>query len=86
MLAWSPEPGGHQQRAEFVAVQRNGMGLVLHPWSADMRSRRAAQEFFLNRVLIEPGDGGQPPGDRGAGPAPGFQVPGEALDIGPADG
>jgi hypothetical protein len=86
VLAWSPGPGGRQQRAELVAVQCNGMGLVVHPWSGDMRSRRAGQEFFLDGVLIEPGDGGQPPGDRGAGPARGFQVPGEGLDVGAADG
>jgi hypothetical protein len=51
-----------------------------------MRGRRAAEKLFLDRIPVEPGDGGQPPGDRGAGPAPGFQVPGEALDIGPVDG
>ena len=27
-----------------------------------------------------------PPGDRGAGPAPGLQLPGEALDVAAADG
>ena len=44
------------------------------------------QEFLLDRVLVEPGDGGQPPGDGRAGPAPGLQLPGEALDVGAADG
>jgi hypothetical protein len=51
-----------------------------------VRSRRGAEEFFFDRVPVEPGDGGQPPGDRGAGPAPLLQVPGEALDVGAADG
>ena len=37
MLGRRPEPGGHQQRAELVAVQRDGMGLVVHPRTADMR-------------------------------------------------
>jgi hypothetical protein len=86
MLACSPEPGGDQQRAELVPVQRDGMGLIVHPRTADMRSWGAGQEFFLDRIPVEPDDGGQPPGDRGAGPAPGFQIPGEALDVGPADG
>ena len=76
MLAGRPEPGGDQQGTELVAVQGDGMGLVVHPRTAHVRSRRAAKEFFLDRVLIEPGDGGQPPGDRGAGPAPLLQVPG----------
>jgi hypothetical protein len=30
-------------------------------------------EFFLDGVAVEPGDGAQPPGDRGPGTAPGFQ-------------
>src|SRR6185437_11283852 len=86
MLAGNPEPGGDQQGAELVAVQGHGVGLVVHPRAADMRGRRGAEEFFLDRVPVEPGDGGQPPGDRGAGPSLRFQVPGEALDVGAADG
>jgi hypothetical protein len=86
VLACRPEPGGDQQGTEFVAVQRHGMGLVVHPRTADMRGRRGAEEFFFDRVPAGPGDGGQPPGDRGAGPAPLLQVPGEALDAGAAGG
>src|SRR6202035_2400986 len=44
------------------------------------------EEFFLDGVLVEPGDGAQPPGDGGPGPAAGFQVAGEAFDVGAADG
>ena len=44
------------------------------------------QEFLFDRVLIEPGDGAQPPGDGRPGAAPGFQVAGEAFDVGAADG
>jgi len=44
------------------------------------------QEVFLHGVLAEPGDGAQPPGDGRPGPAPGFQLSGEALDVGAADG
>jgi hypothetical protein len=62
------------------------MGLVVDPRTADVRGRGGAEEFFFDRVLVEPGDGGQPPGDRGAGPASGFQVPGEALDVRAAGG
>jgi hypothetical protein len=43
------------------------------------------QEFFLNGVPVEPGDGAQPPGDGCPGAAAGFEVPGEALDVGAAD-
>ena len=44
------------------------------------------EELFLDRVPVEPGDGAQPPGDRGAGPPSRFQVAGEAFDVGAADG
>jgi len=81
-----PEPGGDQQGTEFAAVQGDGMGLVVHSWPAHVRGRRGAEEFFLDRVPVEPGDGGQPPGDRGAGTALRFEVPGRALDVGAADG
>jgi hypothetical protein len=30
MLGCRPEPGGHQQRADLVAVQPDGMGLIVH--------------------------------------------------------
>ena len=44
------------------------------------------EEFFFDSVAVEPGDGAQPPGDGRPGPAPGFQLSGEALDVGAADG
>ena len=44
------------------------------------------QEILFDGVLVEPGDGAQPLGDGGAGPAPGFQVAGEAFDVAAADG
>jgi hypothetical protein len=37
MLGRRAEPGGDQQRAELVAVQRGGMGLVVHARTADVR-------------------------------------------------
>ena len=41
-------------------------------------------EFFFDRVAVEPGDGAQPPGHGGAGAAAGFEVAGKAFDVGPA--
>jgi hypothetical protein len=76
----------HQQGAELVAVQGHGMGLVVQPRPTDMGSWGAIQEPFLDRVAVKPGHGGQPPGDGGPGRAPGFQVAGEGLDVGAADG
>ena len=39
------------------------------------------EELFLDRVVVEPGDGAQPPGDGGPGPAAGFQIAAEAFDV-----
>jgi hypothetical protein len=86
MLARRPEAGGDQQRAELVAVQRDGTRLVVHPRTADVRSRGVIEKFLFDRVLVEPGDGAQPPGDGRAGAAPAFQVTGEGLDVSAADG
>ena len=51
-----------------------------------MRGRGVIQELLFDRVLVEPGDGGEPAGDGGAGAAPGLEFPGEAFDVGAADG
>jgi len=80
-----PEPGNHQQGSHLVAVQGGGMRLLIQPRPPDMRGRGMVQEFLLHRVLAEPGDGAQPAGDGGPGTAPGFQLPGKAFDVGPAD-
>ena len=77
MLGGRAEPGGDQERAELVAVQRGGVRLIIQPRAADVRGRGVLEEFFFDRVLVEPGDGAQPPGDGGAGTALGLQVPGE---------
>jgi hypothetical protein len=85
LLRWA-EPGGDQERAELVAVQRDGVRLVVHPRTADVRGWGTLQELFFDRVLVEPGDSAQPPGHGRAGPAPDFEFPGEAFDVGAADG
>ena len=62
------------------------MRLVVHPRPPDVGGRGMLEELFLDRIPVEPGDGAQPPGDGGAGAAAGFQVAGEAFDVGAADG
>jgi len=37
MLVRRAEPGGDQERAELVAVQRDSMGLIVDPRTADVR-------------------------------------------------
>jgi hypothetical protein len=86
MLERRAEPGGDQQGAELVAVQRDGVRLVIDPRPPDMSGRGVIQEFFLHCVAVGPGDGAQAAGDGRAGSAPGFQLTGEAFDVGAADG
>ena len=81
MLGGRAEPRGDQQSAELVAVQADGVRLIVQPGTADVGGRGVLQQLLLYRVPIEPGDRAQPAGDRGAGPAAGFQVAGEALDV-----
>ena len=82
MLGRATEPGGDQYGAELVAVQGDGMRLVIQPGPADVRGRGMVEDLFLDRVLVEPRDGAQPPGHGGASAASGFQVAGEAFDVG----
>ena len=86
MLKRRAESGGDQERAEFVAVQGDIMRLVIQPRAADVSGWGMLEELFLDGVLVEPGDGAQPPGDGRAGPAPDFEFPGKAFDVGAADG
>jgi hypothetical protein len=81
-----PEPGGDQEGAEFVAVQGGGMRLAVQPRPADVGGRGMVEEFLLDGVLAEPGDGAQSGGDGRASTAPGFEFTGEGLDVRTADG
>jgi hypothetical protein len=36
MIAWRAQPGGGQQRAQLIAVQRDGVRLIVQPGTADM--------------------------------------------------
>ena len=39
MLGRRAEPGGHQERAEHVPVERDGVRLVVHPRTAHVGGR-----------------------------------------------
>jgi hypothetical protein len=45
MLQRRAEPGCDQQGAELVAVQRDRVGLIVHPRTADVRGERVIQEL-----------------------------------------
>jgi len=85
VLGGQSEPGRDQERAELVAAQGGGVRFVVQAGTADVGGGRVLQELFFDGVLVEPGDGAQPPGDGGAGPALDFQFAGEGLDVGAAD-
>jgi hypothetical protein len=85
MLTRRAEPGSDQQRAELVAIQGGGMGLIVQPRPADVGGRRVIQELFFDGVPVEPGDGGQSAGDGGMGSSPGLQLAGEPFDVRAAD-
>jgi hypothetical protein len=50
--------------------------LLVQAGPADVRGGGMLEDLFLNRVLAGPGDGAQPPGDGGPGPAVVFQIAG----------
>jgi hypothetical protein len=50
-----------------------------------VNGRGVIEEFLLDGVAVEPGDGAQPPGDGSPGAAAGFHVAGEAFDVGAAN-
>ena len=52
MLGRRAEPGGDEQGAELIAVQRDGVRLVVDSRPPDMGGRGVLEEFFFDRVLI----------------------------------
>ena len=85
VLGGGTEPGGDEERPDLVAVQADGVGLVVDPWPADMDRRRMGDEAFLFGVAVEAGHGAQPSGDGGRRPTSGLEVPSEGLDVASAD-
>ena len=55
VLGRGAQPGGDQEGAELVAVQPGGVRLVVDPGPSDMGGGRVIQQFFLDRVPVEPG-------------------------------
>ena len=52
MLGGRSEPGGDQQGAELVAVQADGMRLVVRTRPADVRSWGMLQEYLFDGVAV----------------------------------
>jgi hypothetical protein len=46
---WS-EPGGNQERSDFVAIQAGGVRFVVQSGAADVHGWAVIQEFFFDGV------------------------------------
>jgi len=57
IIAWRAEPGGDEQRAELIAIQRDGVRLVIDSGPSHVGGGRAVQEPFFDGVLVEPATG-----------------------------
>jgi hypothetical protein len=86
MFGSCAKTGDDQEGADLVTVQAGDVGLVVQPGTADVHCRGVSEQFLFDGVAVEPGDGGQPAGDRGSGPPCGFEVAAEAFDVGSACG
>jgi len=53
VLGRSAEPCGDEQGADLVAIQADGVGLVVDPGAADVRSRGVVEQTLLDRVLVQ---------------------------------
>ena len=53
VIASAGEPGRDQHRADLVAVQAGGVGLVVEPRSTHMHRRRAIEQTFFDRVPVQ---------------------------------
>jgi len=79
------KPVGNEQRADLVAVQAGGVALAVQAGPSNVGGRGMVEQVLFHGVLVQPCDGGQPPGDRGSGTTGVLQLAGEQLDVGPAD-
>jgi hypothetical protein len=81
VLSGGAQSGGDEERAYFVAVEADGVGLVVDPGAADMHRWGMGDQAFFFGVAVEAGDGAQPPGDGRRRPALGFKLAAEGLDV-----
>ena len=82
MFGGAAQPGGDQQGADLVAVQADGVGLIVQAGPADMDRRGMIEEILLYGVAVEAGHGAQPPRHRRPSPATVFKVAAEGFDVG----
>src|SRR4051794_35381638 len=81
VLVRCPQAGGDEQRADLVAVQGDGVRLIVQPRPAYMDRGRVLEQLFLYGVAVEPGDCAQPSRDRRANSPARLHFTAEALDV-----
>ena len=81
MVAGAGETSGNEHRADFVAVESGGVGLVVEPRSTDVHRWGAVEESFFDGVAVQGGDRAQPARDCRSCPATALKVTGEAFDV-----
>ena len=82
--AGGPSPAATRSAPSSLRSRPSGVGLVVQPRPPHVRCGRVIEQFFLDRVAVEPSHRAQAAGDGGPGPAAGFQIAGEELDVGAA--
>ena len=85
MVASTGKARGDEHRTDLVAVQANGVGLVVHFRSTHMNGWGVLNEAFLFGVPVEAGDRPQPSGDRRPRATVGFHLASECFDVRAAD-
>src|SRR6266852_3787643 len=74
-------PDLRASRGDAITLRSGGVRLVVQPGTPNVSGRRMVKQVFFHRVPVEPGDRAQPAGDPRPGPAFGFQITGEVLDV-----
>jgi hypothetical protein len=57
------------------------VGLIIQAGPTNMHRRRMLDQALLLGITVEPGHGGEPPADGGAGSTPLLQITGEELYV-----
>ena len=84
--AGEPRPAATKSASHLVAVEADGVRLVVEPGPADMDRRGDRHQPFLFGITVETPDSTKPPGHGGAGSAGFFEVPGIKFYVGTAGG
>jgi hypothetical protein len=85
VLGRGAQASREEQGSDFVAVQADGVRLVVDAGTADVDGRGVGDEAFLLGVAVEAGHRAQPSGDRGRRPTVCLQLASERLDVAAAD-